>query len=431
MSEINYSNKISDNKYSNNKYIDKSILPFIVIITLILGFSLGALIFNLFRSPVTDYSTSSSNIGTELTSNSLNSDYFNTVYDLIKNNYIGDVPTKDNLTYGAIKGVLASLGNEYNSFLTPEESKQYNEGKNPNFEGIGITLKFNGENSAIETTLSNYPGDKAGLKAGDAILEIDGEKVSGQLPNIIAVKIRGQKGTVVKLKILRKDNNLTTILDFNIIRDKINLDNITYKDLDNGLVKISIIQFFDTTAQDLNTKWDDTISKILLAHANSPIKGIVIDLRNNPGGYVASVRHILEEFLRPDTLIMSEQQKNKDTVAYKVTRQGGLLNIPIMVLVNEGSASASEIFASSIQDNNRGKVIGKPTVGKGVEQTVLNLKDGSTLIIVFQKWLSPNGKNIDKKNPIKPDYEVSFTEDDIRKGMDPQLKKAEDLLLGR
>jgi carboxyl-terminal processing protease len=143
---------------------------------------------------------------------------------------------------------------------------------------------------------------------------------------------------------------------------------------------------------------------------------------------VYSVRYVLEEFLADGQIVMSEQQKNKPKNDYTDARVGKFENIPVVVLVNEGSASASEILASSFQDNNRAKVVGKKTVGKGVEQQVMTLDDNSMLILVFQQWLTPSGRNINPKNPVIPDFEVEFTEEDAKRAVDPQLEKAKEVL---
>jgi len=265
------------------------------------------------------------------------------------------------------------------------------------------------------------------MKSGDVIASVDGENVLGQYPTQVASKIRGKKGTTVDLKVYRKnDKDQNELKEFQIVRATINIDNISYKNLGDGIFKINITQFTDSSADMLNRSWDKVVNEIIAENA-SP-KGIVIDLRNNPGGYVFSLRYILEEFMKSGTVLMQEEKKNTDTTVYKDERVGKFEDVPVSVIVNEGSARASEIFASAMQDNNRGKVVGEKTVGKGVEQTLITNDDGSMLILVFQKWLRPNGDQISKDKPIAPDFVVDYTDADVKAGKDPQLDKALELI---
>lgn len=405
--------------------INKNSTPYLIVLSLLLGIGVGAVMTSVFNSPFAGtmtYSTTSQPSTGTITN--LDEEYFNSVTKVIQDNYIGEIPGTKTLTYGAVKGFLESLGNEYNSFLTPEEANKYIESRNPNIEGIGVTLNFTGDNTQVETVLSSYPAEKVGIKSGDIILEVNGEAVSGEMPNIVASKIRGEAGTEVRLKIFRSDGEAGQ-LDFTVKREKIVLDNISYKDLGNGIYRISISQFLDATADEFNQKWNKTVNEI---SSKGNVKGIVMDLRNNPGGYVYSVRHVLEEFLSSGDLLMSEEVNNKPKTDFADARVGKFEQIPLVVLVNEGSASASEIFATAIQDNNRGDVVGKKTVGKGVEQQVMTLDDSSMLILVFQRWLTPSGRNITPENPVTPDIEVEFTQEDAKDGIDPQLEKAKELL---
>ncbi|MBE0573600.1 S41 family peptidase [Candidatus Dojkabacteria bacterium] len=407
---------------SNTPKINSHSTPYLVFLALILGIGVGVLFSN---SALPTYQNGNQ-LGTNTSAipSDLDEEFFSEVSKVIEQNYIGDIPSERELTYGAIKGILGAIGNEYNSFLTPEEASDYLDSRNPNIEGIGVTLKFNGENTEVETVLTNYPAQKAGLKTGDIIAEVDGEDVTGQLPTAVANKVRGPSGTEVKVKVFRKDTT-EGFFEYTVTRQKIELDNIDYRSVGDGLYKINIYQFLDKTTEDFNRKWDQIVNEVA---AKPDLKGLVLDLRNNPGGYVYSVRYVLEEFLSNGQIVMSEQQKNKPKNDYTDARVGKFENVPVVVLVNEGSASASEILASSFQDNNRAKVVGKKTVGKGVEQQVMTLDDNSMLILVFQQWLTPSGRNINPENPVTPDFEVEFTEDDAKRAVDPQLEKAKEVL---
>ncbi len=400
--------------------------PYLLVLALIVGLGIGLVASSIFKPPVqiaTISDGTTQNTSADITD--LNTSYFNQVYKLFKDNYIGQIPSSTDLTYGAIKGVISSVGNQYNSFLTPTEANDYLNARDPNIEGIGVTLKYDGSYTEIESVLNGYPAEKAGLRNGDVILEVDGEKMGGVLPNVVSTKVKGASGTSVKLKVARKVDDNEQSFDFEIVRQKINIDNISFDDLGNGIYKINIVQFLDKSTDDFNNLWDSVVAKVL---AKGTPKGIIVELRNNPGGYVFSVRHVLEEFLPKNKVMMYEQLKNDQPKAYSVTRDGKLVDVPMVVLVNEGSASAAEIFSAGIQDNGRGKIVGKQTVGKGVEQQVMTLNDNSLLIVVFQKWLTPNSRNISKTDPIHPDFEINFSEDDLKKGLDPQLQKAKELL---
>lgn len=410
-------NTIEEYKNNNSKI---HIIPTLITITLVLGIGIGSLITLAITSARTQNYQSNTSV-----SGSYDSAYVDSLLKTLKDRYIGDLPSSEDLTHGIAKGIIGSLDDKYTTFLSPEEAQAYNESKDPSFEGIGVTLRFNENNTEAETVLSNYPAEKAGILSGDIFLEVDGEKVDGKLPNEVASKIRGEAGTEVKLKVFRPDTSETK--DFAITRQKIEVSNISYKYEGNGVYRIIISQFIDKTPEDFNKAWDDTVKKITTS-TEKP-KSIIVDLRNNPGGYVVAVRYVMDEFFKKDSVLMMESQKGMDTIVYKDEKTGKFEDLPLVVIVNEGSASASEIFAAGVQDNNRGKVVGMPTVGKGVEQQLLdNFEDGSLLILVFQKWLSPTGRQVTPEEPIKPDFEVEFNVDDFKAGNDKQLEKAKEVL---
>lgn len=392
--------------------------PVIALLSLIIGVVVGVVLPQIFTSPFSNLSTSNNQISS---AGFLDVSYLQEVYSKIQQSYIGDIPSKEDLTYGAVKGLVESLGNEYNSFLDPEESAQYLDSRSPDIEGIGVTLKFNTEATEVETVLPGYPAEKAGLKVGDVIIKVDGTDMIGESAANVASKIRGPSGSKVKVQVLRSNGN-SGVLDFEIERQKITVENINYYDLGDGNYRISITQFLDDTAEKFNARWDTVVAEVL---AKNP-KGIVLDLRGNPGGFVYSVRYVAEDFLKSGEIIMQEETKNAVREVYKSRKDGRLLNIPLRVLVNEGSASASEILAAAIQDNNKGEVVGMKTVGKGVEQQVMELKqDNSLLIIVFQKWLTPNGRNVTAEDPINPNTIVEFNAEKYEAdGTDSQLEAA-------
>ena len=308
------------------------------------------------------------------------------------------------LLYGAVDGLVKGLDDQYTSFLTPDETKDYLSSNKREFQGIGTTLAEEGDFVIIESPIDDSPAQKAGLKAKDVILKVDGNDMKGKSVVEVAKNIRGDANSKVTITFYRTSENLTK--DIEIIRKVIDLESLEIKDLGDGIMRLKVYQFTDASVEAFNREWDSKINEIVRQNP----KGLVIDLRNNPGGFVDAVRHATGEFLPKGTLVFQEENKSGNRLEYKVNRDGKLKDVPVVVLVNEGSASASEIFAGAIQDNDRGVIVGAKTVGKGVEQKLVNLSDGSMLQIVFQKWLTPKGRQISKDEPITPDVLLTETE---------------------
>ncbi len=401
----------------------KTIAPVLIALSFIIGIGIGALLLSAFSGKA---STDSQNpVSTGTIADYINEPYLENILKIFNERYLHELPSKDEATYGIVKGFISSLDDKYTSFLDPEEASQYRESRDPSFDGIGVTLKFEEGYTKVETVLKGNPAESAGVLPGDIILEVDGEDMANQFPTYVSSKIRGEKDTQVTLKMYR--TSTTEIKEFTITRARIETSNISWKELDNGVFQVSISQFIDVTPSDFNKSWDSIVSEILQKNSNPT--GIIMDLRGNPGGYVDSVKHVLAEFLKEDQIMMMENSKLYGKIVYKDKRVGRLENLPVTVIVNEGSASASEIFATAIQENGRGLVVGKPTVGKGVEQEVNErFEDGSILVLVFQEWLTPKENRISAENPVKPDHEIDYTEADYAAGADPQLDKAIEVL---
>lgn len=349
------------------------------------------------------------------------------VYQILKTEYIKDVPPINELSRGMVKGMVEALNDKYSAYLSPDEAKEYFASAGAAFEGIGVQLGFDGEYTTVETPIENSPGQKAGLLPGDVVLQVNGEDVKGKRPEIVATKIRGEAGTVVKLQIYRQKE--TKVLNFDITRAKIDLKNIDYREIENDIFVIDIDKFTESEdgmvsgVQVFNKNWDDIVSAIA---AQNP-QGIIIDLRGNPGGYVDSVKYVAEEFLTTGQIVMREFDRREGETLYRDDRLGKFETVPVTILVDSASASASEILAAALKENNRAKIIGTTTVGKGVEQKLLNLNDGSLLILVFRSWLTPNGRQISAESPIQPDEKVEFAKEAGAK-YDTQLTKALELL---
>lgn len=321
------------------------------------------------------------------------------------------------LLYGAVDGLVKGLDDRYTNFLTPQETQEYLSGNKREFEGIGTTLAQEGEFVIIESPIDGSPAQKAGLKPKDVILEVNEEDMQGKSVVEVAQNIRGEANSKVMITYYRPSSNETN--DVEIIRQKIDLKNIEVVDLEDGIKMLKVYQFTEADVETFNREWDANIDQII---KDNP-KGLIVDLRNNPGGFVDAVRYSVSEFLPKGAIVFQEQERSGRKSQFKVNREGRLLDIPMVVIVNEGSASSSEIFAGAMQDNDRAQVVGTKTVGKGVEQKLINLSDGSMLQIVFQKWLTPSGRNITEDEPITPNHEVEDNEEQEKKALELLLSK--------
>jgi len=314
-----------------------------------------------------------------------------------------------NMYWGAIKGMVESLGDPYTVFLPPSDNKQAKEDLSGEFEGVGIQLGYKDSQLAVIAPLKGTPAYAAGVKAGDLILKIDDKETTGiTLPEAVKL-IRGPKGTKVKLTLIHEGEKES--YEAVIVRDKITVPSVELEFIDN-IAHLKLTRFGDKTGDE----WEKAIEEIL---GKNGIKGVVLDLRDNPGGYLSGAIFIASEFLDKGVIVQQEGTSGvKET--FSVNRQGKLTKVKLVVLVNEGSASASEIVAGALQDYGRAKIVGQKTFGKGTIQEAQELKDGAGLHITTARWLLPKGKSIDKEG-IKPDFEVK---DDPKTEVDEQLEKA-------
>lgn len=318
------------------------------------------------------------------------------------------------LEFGAVKGFVKGIGDEYTVFMTPEESKEFENGLEGQLEGIGAQLEVKAGKLIVVSPLKNSPAERAGIRAGDIILSING-KIAADMTFYEAIKaIRGKKGTSVMLKIFRED--IPEPFEIGIKRAEITIDTITVKKLSGDIFHVSINQFNDHT----KTEFQNVIQKILLEKA----KGMIVDLRGNGGGFLDIAVDMVSEFIpgeQPAVVIKKRDSTKNETV--KTYGNAKLIDIPLAVLVNKGSASASEIVAGALQDYKRALIIGERTFGKGSVQEINKLPDGSSLRLTIAKWFTPLDRSIDDVGII-PDREVKMTEEDIKQNRDPQLEEA-------
>ncbi|MCK5460683.1 S41 family peptidase [Candidatus Gracilibacteria bacterium] len=323
--------------------------------------------------------------------------------------------TKEQI-YGATKGLVKSLDDPYTVFMTPKENQEFEESINGEFEGIGAEITIKDDQLTIVSPLKGSPAEKSGLKPGDMIFKIDGEQSFGLSIEEAVMKIRGPKGEKVTLTVIRKEQKKP--IDIVIVRDNIIIHAVEWEKKDDIAI-ITISQFGNSAMKE----FQEIASEILL---ESP-RGIIVDLRNNGGGLLDICVKVLTEFLEESVVVKTKGLKFGDTGDLMSGRGGSFLDIPLVVLGNEGSASASEIFMGAIQDHNRGLFLGEKTFGKGSVQNVIPLSDGSSLKVTIAEWLTPNGRSINKEG-IHPDEKIERTNEDYENNFDPAMERALDLV---
>lgn len=351
------------------------------------------------------------------------------VKDALSKDFLEKDKLKDNnaLMYGSIQGMVAALDDPYTMFLSPEENKSTNEDLAGTFAGVGISLGYKDKTLAVMSPLAKSPAEGAGIKAGDLILKIVDKKnnVNKDTTGISlteAVKlIRGEKGTDVTLNLYREGK--TGTFDVTLTRDDIEVPGLELEWKESNGKKVAWIKFYKFSEQVFN-EWSKIVNQIK-AEKGDNYGGIVLDLRNNPGGYLQASVDVASDFLT-DGVVVKQESSAGITDTYTVDKaKGALVNDKMVVLINGGSASASEILAGALKDHNRAKLIGEKSFGKGTVQTTQEFKDGSGLHITIAKWLLPSGKNIHKEG-ILPDVEVKSGDDPK---VDVQLDKAIEELL--
>lgn len=341
--------------------------------------------------------------------------------EVIRNSYVDSSNIKDeDLVYGAIKGMVDALGDPYSIFLEPEVSRVFQENINGSFEGIGAEIGKQDGLLTIISPLKNSPAERAGLKAGDKVLFVDEASTVDLTVDEAVQIIRGPKGTVVVLTINRE--GLKDDLKISIVRDTIRIPNLSWEKKEGDIAYIELYHFTESAKGD----FEELANEILRSNANR----IILDLRNNPGGILEVAVDIAGWFLPAKSVVASEARGDGSAgKVYKTRGNGALSDYPIIVLINQGSASASEILAGALRDNRQVKLLGEKTFGKGSVQQLSQLSDGSNIKITVAKWLTPNGISIDK-NGLEPDVKVEITEEVFEKEGDVQLNMAIEVIKG-
>lgn len=321
---------------------------------------------------------------------------------------------------GAISGMLGSLRDPHTSYMDPEVFQQQNAPLQGEYEGIGAWVDVSGEFLIIISPMPGSPAEAAGIKSDDRVIAVDGDDMTGIEGNLVLRRILGEAGTDVTLTIFRPSSNET--FDVTITRQKITIPSVTGEMLDNNIAYVQLINFGDKTHQDLRRILRDLLKE-------KPV-GLILDLRNNGGGYLNTAIDVTSEFVSQSP-IMYEEFGDGEKITYKAKPNGLATNIPMVVLINEGTASASEITAGAIQDYDRGILVGKTSYGKGSVQNWVTLNnDQGAIRVTIARWLTPNERQINSLG-LTPDIEVEITEEDFAAEKDTQLEKAIEILLNK
>lgn len=392
-----------DKKLSNKKWLKRGLITFGVLFVFSFGYGFGA-------GNIT-FGTKQSKQNNQL-SNNLDFTSVEKVYDILRNNFDGKLE-QAKLIEGMKKGLVNASGDPHTEFLTAEQTKEFNEDLNGTFTGIGAELGKEEDLVVVVSPIAGFPAEKAGLKPKDIIVDVDGQTTYGLGLSEVVKKIRGPEETEVKLKIIR---NKKQELNFTIKRATITIPSVENKMQEGNIGYIKISRFSDDTVQ-----LTREVAEKLKAQG---AKGIVLDLRGNPGGLLDGAVGVSSVWLPNGKTVLQEK---RDGVVIKTYNSSGstiLENIPTVILIDDGSASASEIVAGALKDNNVATLMGIKSYGKGSVQTVENLADGSSLKITIARWYTPNGRNIDKEG-IEPDTKVEQTDNPSE---DIQLQTALDKL---
>ncbi|MCG2686134.1 S41 family peptidase [Candidatus Parcubacteria bacterium] len=335
------------------------------------------------------------------------------VLDLLEAKYLHQPLDPQVLLHGAISGLTNSLEDPYTAFLPPPQNEMLTQSLNGEYEGIGAELGIREMRLIIIAPLDGSPAEEAGVEAGDWIGAIEGESTTGLSLTEAVSKIRGRAGTTSTLTLKRGEEDP---FDIEIERAKITIESVKFEDLGEGVGYLRLSRFGEKTGEE----WSGAVSEMIKAIPG--LRAVILDVRSNPGGFLNGSVFIASEFLSSGTIV-SEEFGDGSRQTFSVSRRGSLTEVPVVVLINKGSASASEIVAAALHENKDARLVGATSFGKGTIQDARDLPDGSGIHITVAKWLTPRDNWIHEKG-LTPDFEVEYTREDFEAGRDPQLDKA-------
>lgn len=340
-------------------------------------------------------------------------------WNLVHEQYVNQPVDDTLLMQGAIRGMMEAVGDDYTYYMDPKVYEVESTSLSGEYQGIGAYVDTQGDYLTIVSPIEGSPAKAAGLRPGDQIIAIDGEDMTGVAPEAARQKVLGPAGTTVVLTVAREGESEPLV--FTIVRAKISVPSVTGEMRGDGIAYVDINTFGDKTTSELRAKLDELL-------AQNP-KGIIIDLRFNPGGYLLTSVEVMSEFI-DEGVVLIEQYGDGTRDTYSALGNGRATDLPIVVLINEGSASASEIVAGALQDYGRAQLVGVQSFGKGSVQVVSPLSnDQGAARVTIAKWLTPKERLIQDVG-LTPDYIVEMTDEDYANDRDPQLDKAVEVLLG-
>ena len=343
------------------------------------------------------------------------------VWDLLEEKYVGRADLDANkLFYGAIKGMLAASGDPYTTFFTPEEQKAFKEDISGTFEGIGAEMGLRDGIITIVAPLEGMPAEAAGVRAGDRVLKVNGESTENLTLEQAVDKIRGPKGTEVTLTLYSEGEEDTH--EVTVKRSTILVKSVRYENKGEGIALIRVSRFGDDT----HTEFQKAAGEVQQQGA----KGLILDLRNNPGGLLDEAVELGGYFLPRGTTVVQEEDAQGKKTALQAKGTGALQHLPLVILINQGSASAAEILAGAIRENRDNvRIVGETSFGKGSVQELIPVSKDTSVKITIARWLTPKGNQINQVG-ITPDEKVELTRDDTNNKRDPQYDKALEILKG-
>lgn len=389
---------------------------FAIIFILAVVFSMGYLL------AIYNYNSAEGKLFSHLKANGEISEYFDAnlywqTWQTLKNEHVNqNLIDEKAMFYGSLRGMTSALDDPYTVFLDPSEAKDFIDDLSGSFEGIGAEVGIRDDIVTVIAPLSGMPAEKAGLRAGDKIYAIDSMSTLNMTLSEAVSKIRGPKDTEVILTIIREGEDRP--FDISITRGTIIIESVSWEKTEDNLFLIKISNFHEDTLSLLN--------KAILEILNEDIDGIILDLRNNPGGYLDTAIKVASEWI-PEGPVLIEQFSDGRRNEFFAQGFARLSHLPTVVLINQGSASGSEIVAGALRDYKKAKLVGEQTFGKGSVQSLKSLSDGSKLKITIAKWYTPGGDYIDEKG-VEPDFEVEMSFEDYEAEIDPQMEKAIELL---
>ncbi len=336
--------------------------------------------------------------------------------NVINEKYIDKPVDQQKILYGAVKGAVAATGDPYTDFFEPKDLESFKTDLKGSFDGIGAEIGKKDGNIVVIAPIDDSPAKKAGIQPKDIILQVDGKSTADWSVEEAVSHIRGQKGTDVTLTIFREGKNKP--FDVKVTRAQIQVKSVKWQVKDVNGKKIAVITI-SRFGDDTKPLFDQAVNDVLTKNIN----GLVVDLRNNPGGYLQTAVDLASNWVPLGKVVVTEARSQDGSQQYTANGHTRLSGIKTVVLINGGSASASEILSGALQDYKIAELIGEKSFGKGSVQELVDLRGGSAVKVTVAKWITPNGKNLNKDG-LNPDVEVKLSDDDITNNRDPQMDKA-------